>query len=225
MSNSIKSFFKEFSVINNNYSSGNKNVSIDGTGILPSVDEKAGNAILLYIKKNYPKCKTILDVGAGVGYLSRQSQYMNPDDRINCFSFEGCKDLVQHIKCDPNLFSIVDLTEKFTDNRLEKQFDLTTSFEVLEHVHRMHQDIFWQNLKFLSKAHLCSIHVANQQDHQHCTIRPLNEWLDYLKDKGEVTVLGRWPAEKDNTDIQCDFRKETNLHNWDCSIMLYIKFN
>ena len=106
---------------------------------------------------------------------------------------------------------------------MKKQFDITTSFEVLEHVHRKHQDVFWENLQYISKGHLCSIHVANQEDHQHCCIRPLEEWIDYLKSKGKITILGKHPNNLD--DETHNFRKETGLNNWDCSIMLYIEFN
>jgi hypothetical protein len=220
---SIDSFFNEFSIQNNKlYSDGNKNLSIDGTGILPSVDESAAIAILNYIKKNYTETTNILDIGSGVGWLSNKADNLYSYYNMKCYSFEGCKDLVPHIKCSPNKYAIVDLSKKFTDERLNKKFDLTTSFEVLEHIHRDHQDIFWENLRFFSKGHLCSIHVANQEDHEHCCIRPLNEWIEYLKQIGNVTVLGKHPNNLDDNDN--DFRKETGLNNWDCSIMLYGEF-
>uniref|UniRef100_A0A6C0JX39 Methyltransferase domain-containing protein n=1 Tax=viral metagenome TaxID=1070528 RepID=A0A6C0JX39_9ZZZZ len=220
MSN-IQEFFELNNITKKYYSTGKKNLSIDGTGILPSVDTPAGTRILNYIKKFYfPDTSiNILDVGAGVGHLTKASDSFNT---INCYSFEGCSDLVPHVVCDKTKFAIVDLTETFTDKLLYKQFDLTTSFEVLEHVHRSHQDTFWKNLAFFSNKHLCSIHVANEEHDEHCTIQPLNVWLDYLKDKGKVTVLGLYPQNLDTAEHT--FRKECNLYNWDCSIMLYIEF-
>lgn len=221
MSN-IESFYSEYSIGNKkSFSSGEKNESIDGTGILPSVDEKASKSILNYIKKFYPHVNNILDIGSGQGYLTKTCDDLK-DFEFNCYSMEGCSELIPHVKCDKNKYAIVDFSKQFTDNRLEKQFDLTTSFEVLEHIHRKHQDIFWDNLMYVSKEHLCSIHVANQEDHEHCCIRPLEEWIKYLSSKGTITILGKHPSSLDNTS--CNFRSETGLTNWDCSIMLHIKF-
>ena len=137
----IKLFFDKYSIAGNIlFSSGDKNLSVDGTGILPSVGEKEGKNILLYIKKFYPECKNILDVGSGVGHITKCS-----DDipGINCFSFEGCKDLIPNVVCDKNKYAIVDLSKPLDNIDLYKAFDMTTSFEVLEHVHRNHQDQFW----------------------------------------------------------------------------------
>jgi hypothetical protein len=220
----INTFFTEFSIGNNKlYSSGKKNESIDGTGVLPSVDVKNSVSLINYIKKNYPHVNNILDVGAGQGYLNKAADDLKSSLGINCYSIEGCSDLIPHVKCDRNKYAIVDFSTKFEDERLKKKFDLTTSFEVLEHVHRKHQDIFWENLSYVSNEHLCSIHVANQQDHQHCCIAPLGKWLEYLCPKGKITILGKHPKTSD--DENCNFRRETGLYNWDCSIMLHIKFN
>ena len=53
--NDIEKFFSENSVANNIFfSSGEKNLSVDGTGIVPSVDNIAAEKILIYIKNNSP---------------------------------------------------------------------------------------------------------------------------------------------------------------------------
>lgn len=222
--NDIERFFSENSVANNIFfSSGEKNLSVDGTGIVPSVDNIAAEKILMYIKNNYKYAKNILDVGAGIGFLTKKADEMKNILNINCYSLEGSKELVPDIKCDKSKYAVIDFSKKFTNKKLYKQFDLSTSFEVLEHVHRKHQDIFWENLQFVSKGHLCSIHVANQEDNEHCCIRPLEEWVSYLKSKGKITILGKYPKNLDK-EIH-NFRQETGLNNWDCSIMLYIEFN
>jgi len=219
---SIESFYNEYSISKNKmFSSGEKNESVDGSGILPSVGENEAKGILSYIKKFYPHVNNILDIGSGQGYLTKICDDLNDLD-FNCYSMEGCSNLIPHVKCDKNKYAIVDFSNKFADKRLEKQFDLTTSFEVLEHVHRKHQDIFWDNLMYVSKEHLCSIHVANDEHDEHCCIRPLEEWIKYLNTKGKITILGKYPQETDSES--CNFRIETGLTNWDCSIMLHIKF-
>ena len=46
----ITSFFNEYNIESRLFSCGNKNLSIDGTGILPSVNEKIAKNILYYKK-------------------------------------------------------------------------------------------------------------------------------------------------------------------------------
>jgi 2-polyprenyl-3-methyl-5-hydroxy-6-metoxy-1,4-benzoquinol methylase len=216
----IKLFFEENNITKKLYSTGNNNESIDGSGVLPSVDKNNSIYIINYIIKLLNKSNiNVLDVGSGVGYLTYASQYV---DNFNCYSFEGSSNLIQHVICDKERYAIVDLSTKFDNELLYKKFDITTSFEVLEHVHRKHQDIFWENLKYLSNKHLCSIHLANEEHEEHCTIQNLDTWLNYLKDKGNVTVLGLYPQNLD-TELHT-FRKECNLMHWDCSIFLLIDF-
>ena len=63
--NNIELFFSENNVHDGKlFSSGQKNQSIDGTGVLPSVGEPTAISILRYIKKHYPHVKNIFDVGS-----------------------------------------------------------------------------------------------------------------------------------------------------------------
>lgn len=205
------------------FTEGKRNESVDGTGILPSVNTTNSTLIKDYIKKyifpNTTEVIKILDVGAGVGHFQKGAE---DDPAVLVFSFEGCGDLINHAICDKSRYVIADLSVPFTDERLYKAFDISTSFEVLEHVHRSHQDTFWKNLKFLSKQHLCGIHVANGEDAQHCTIQNLDKWLNYLEDKGKVTVLGKYPISREPSAEE--FRHKTNTLMWDCSIILLVEF-
>ena len=216
-----RSFFDENNCRVRFVTSGQRNLSVDGTGILPSVDVSNSSKIKDYIKEHVLPGQspiTILDVGAGVGHFQKGCE---GDPAVDAYSFEGCGDLAKHIVCDPSRFAIVDLSVPFTDERLYKAFDVSTSFEVLEHVHRTHQDTFWNNLKFLSRRHLCGIHVANQEHDEHCTIQNLETWCNYLKDTGKVTVLGYYPIASPDQEV---FRHFTKTLNWNCSIILQIDF-
>jgi hypothetical protein len=221
----IKNFFEENNCQEKLFTSGLRNQSVDGTGILPSVNDTNNWLIKDFIKKTFSSQFTsqtqmkLLDVGAGVGFFQKGTE---DDPEVLGFSFEGCSDLINHVVCDKSRYAIVDLSIPFSDERLFKAFDISTSFEVLEHVHRSHQDAFWNNLRFLSKRHFCSIHVANQEDEQHCTIQSLDTWIEYLKSKGTVTVHGGFPISPDLS--QETFRCETNTLMWDCSIILSIEF-
>lgn len=212
----IDSFFKEYNILDGKkYTDGSHNQSVDGSGKLPSVNEKEAKQILKFLLKNNPVFFYILDVGAGLGYLQK---YFS--DILHCNSFEGSNSLSPFVVCDKSKYAIADLSKPFSDHRLYKAFDLSTSFEVFEHIHRDHLDQFITNLRFLSNYHFCSIHTANEEHDLHCTIMQLHEWCDLFNKHGiYYQILGTR-----DTGLHTDnFHKEIGLDTWNCSIFLMLK--
>jgi hypothetical protein len=102
---------------------------------------------------------------------------------------------------------ITDLCKEISDPRLKKAFDLTTSFEVIEHVDRRDQMTFWKNMTFLSDYHLCGIHIANEEHDHHCTINSPEVWDSIFTQLGfEWKRLNDFPTPE-----------------WDCSVFYLIK--
>jgi len=222
---SVSSFFSKFNAISKKYvnTEGAKNLSVDGTGILPSVDKSTSEQILNFIKlifvTNNKFPLNVLDVGAGVGHLQKLADL---DPFFNMYSFEGCSDLIKHFVCNKSRIAICDLTQNISDIQIKKAFHLTTSFEVLEHIHRSKMDIFWDNMKFLSDYHLCSIHCANRTSTEHCTIQSQKVWEDYFEKRNIIfNRLGNYPVTKENNE----FRDYTGLHNWKFSAFYLLRLN
>jgi 2-polyprenyl-3-methyl-5-hydroxy-6-metoxy-1,4-benzoquinol methylase len=177
----MKTFFKEFNAINKNFynHNGKKTTSVDGSGIDPSVGIKSAKIILNWIKEKYPKTKTLIDLGAGKGYIQKYSSEYN----IDGYSFEGSATLINKVVCNKNKFCIIDLTKEIKDKRLFKAFDITTSFELIEHIPEEDQITFWKNVKFLTNICICSIH-RGKKEHEtknHVLLREENWWNNFFK--------------------------------------------
>lgn len=221
--NDVGSFFEEFggTLFNTN---GSHDLSVDGTGRLPSVDAAAGVGIRDYIKTLFSVGDSgrlnVLDLGAGVGHLQK---VLDEDRFFNAYSFEGSLELLDKVVCSKKRVSICHLSHAIQDERLCKAFHLTTSFEFLEHCHRSHQDVVWTNIRYLSDFHLCSIHVANREHKEHCTIMKPSEWEEFFERKNIwYQRLGDYPINSDRA--RETFREATGLYGWDCSVMYLLRF-
>ena len=153
---------------------GTHNESIDGTGKLPSVDERVASNLKTFIVNEYPNVKKIVDVGAGQGYFQAAFDNMN---EFEVMSIEGSVNV--NFVANPEYR----LQEDFCTNLptdLENYFDLLVSFECIEHIHPNHQDQFWQNVKKISNKALVGIHAANEEHAEHCFIRKQDYWDEYF---------------------------------------------
>jgi hypothetical protein len=224
---SIESFFNEYSLAKKKFyqTDGKLNRSVDASGWMPSVNEEIANRILKYVKKLLPEKKELihLDCGTGLGYLPK---VMNSEPGFLSFGIEGSAYLTEpttysgkptglHEPLGPHngmvapkeKILITDLCKEITDVRLKKAFDLTTSFEVIEHVDRRDQMTFWKNMTYLSDYHLCGIHIANEEHDQHCTINPPEVW-DHIF-----------------TELGMDWKRLNDFPTpeWDCSVFYLLK--
>jgi len=204
----LKEFFDEYSINSNTtyLSSGANNISVDGSGVLPSIDSNNAHLIKPLIERYINKdVITHLDLGAGCCWLSKT---LDGYDNFNSYALEGSKYLIPHVVHDKSKIVIADLSKEFTDERLHNTFDITTSFELIEHVHRKHQLQFWKNLAYMSKYHLCSIHVKNEEHDLHCTIN-----------KPEV-----WERIFNELDIKFEVIEDFPIKNFDCSAFYFLTF-
>lgn len=157
---------------------GQKNLSIDGTGVLASVNTTEALSILEYIKQNFTNVNKILDIGAGQGFFQKTVEE-NSDCLV--WSMEGYGEMPFRANRDRLIIS--DATIPFTEE-YKKAFDLVTSFECIEHIHSTGQETFWNNVFYASDNALVGIHCMNQEDHEHCFIRGKDWWCNFFASKG-----------------------------------------
>jgi hypothetical protein len=155
---------------------GERNLSIDGTGVLPSVDEKVALHILNYIKQNYNDVNKILDIGAGRGFFQKT---VEENSNILVWSIEGYGQMP--FEANKERLIVSDATIPFT-KEYKKEFDLVTSFECIEHIHSTGQENFWKNVFYASDKALVGIHCLNQEDEQHCFIRNKEWWCNFFEE-------------------------------------------
>lgn len=226
--NIAKRFFEENSFastakgLNTN---GKRNRSVDGSGWHPSVTPEVAKKIVAYAKTFFDGPFLHLDIGTGLGYLPIEFRKSG----IESYAVEGAADLLTPktdydpvtgihepmgphpgTQLDRNYLLLADFSKKLVGNeKLKKLFDLSTSFEVIEHVHRKDQRQFWENLCETSKNHLCAIHVKNEEHELHCTIASPEVW------EKNFDALGiRWKRLE-------DFPLRTE---WDCSVFYFLEF-
>jgi len=197
---------------------GSINDSVDGSGLTPSVNENNAPHIISYIIEqmpyiNWPEVRA-LDVGCGKGYFTK---YLN-DIRIKCVGAEGSLNLESDF-VDPENTVIWDFTKEFgslgeiSDVLNDTLFDVSFSFEVIEHVDPYDQGIFWDNIISLSDYHVCSIHVENGRNEYHKTMISEQEWVEFFN-KNNIEIVKHIP------------RKEwiDKVTPWECSCFFILKF-
>ena len=227
-----KEFFSQHAEGGARYSSGANTKSIDGTGINESAGAEASEKIVRYIDKKFNKKMCVLDAGAGKGNIQKYLSVAGHE----AYSMEGSALLVNHIVCDKSKYAIVDLCQPIQDARLHKAFHLSTSFELIEHIHPEEEEAFWTNLIYMSYFHLCSIHgdgsvrdVAGEiligpdpEANIHCNLKTQEMWKEYFASRGiKYEILGFYP--KRSLDKE-EFRREVQLKQWNewesCSFWL-----
>jgi 2-polyprenyl-3-methyl-5-hydroxy-6-metoxy-1,4-benzoquinol methylase len=139
--------------------------------------------------------KKHIDIGASRGYLSKQLL----ENGVESYSIDGwtygidknCLDI------DINRYAVCDMVA-FNFNYLdfEKYFDISTSFEVTEHIHEKDIKLFYDNVSYMSKDHICSIHVGGVDSTSgaitnHHNVKSREWWLNFLSQYGEVTIINQ----------------------------------
>lgn len=223
----IIDFFNTYNA-NNTYfnTDGSNNISVDGSGIDCSVTLEIGKSIELFMNSIFSSVDKrklkVLDIGSGLGYFQKA---LNGGISYDVYSFEGSAELLDSIVCDKNKIAICDFSRRICDERLKKAFNITTSFEVIEHIHKNHQEEFWNNIIKISDFHLCSIHMNPHNDSvdEHCFVKSSRFWETFfVKNKIRYTNIGRYPRNK-GTELE-PFRTITGIDSWNFSIMYLLQF-
>lgn len=93
------------------------------------------------------------------------------------------------LDCPKERYAVFDFRIRLDTPALKKRFDLTTNFEVLEHIPTEHLDAFIQNMAFISRKALCSAHIGGQESENHYTVRDIPWWQEKFKPWGDATVV------------------------------------
>lgn len=114
----------------------------------------------------------VIDLGCGFGHLvSVLEQYPQRFEPLGVDL-----DTTVQLRCSKGRFLRHDVTAEFPASVAA---DITTSFEVAEHIPETKQDRFWSNVYSLAPCHLCTINW-NRAGYDHVTIRTSAAWQSYL---------------------------------------------
>lgn len=148
---------------------------MDGSGINPSVDYAVATQLLdVCIELN--QCTSLLDFGTGMGWLVKRAI----DIGIDAHGLEGSSQVVSN-GVSNNIHCVNICSDDMFMNR---KFDISTSFECIEHIPREHQHAYWRSVKRHSDKHFCSIHVKNQESDFHSTIVNPSIWESWFNSVG-----------------------------------------
>ena len=145
-----------------------------------------------FILAEYPQ-GTHLDIGASRGLLSRLLLENGMDSYALDGSTYGLKTdqieipLSRYVVCDMVSFGLDKLD-------FEKYFDISTAFEITEHIHEKDIKRFYDNVSYMSKEHICSVHINGEDSTtsahtNHHNVKPLSWWVEFLGSYGTVTQV------------------------------------
>lgn len=236
----IRKFFEANNVSVNDKLSFGKNESVDGTGENPSVLKGEADRISKYILKKfeYDGPLKIIDIGTGKGYLVKALL----ENSIDAYGIEGFLPLAKKTVVEQKRICSIDMAKvRFDFESSYKCANLTTSFEVLEHIHRSYEDEFLRNLAWLADYHLCSVHMFKWPgvNKDHCNIKHECCWFElFRKNNIQYEVIGHRTGKKNPIAKEFrgtpgsepgpslggseEFRNETNTHHWEESMFLIL---
>jgi len=146
-----------------------------------------------FILAEYPQ-GTHVDIGASRALLSR----LLLAEGMNSYALDGSTyglktdqieiPLSRYVVCDMVSFGLDKLD-------FEKYFDISTAFEITEHIHEKDIKRFYDNVSYMSKEHICSVHVGGKDSTtgahtNHHNVKPLSWWVEFLGSYGTVTQVG-----------------------------------
>ena len=137
----------------------------------------------------------LLDIQTGLGRFVKYNESNQDYVIIGC---EGNPNLkARSVTQNVILHDIVKKT-------LDINVDVTTSFNIAEHVREEDQYMFWNNISKLGRFHFCSIGVCEDHDDSHKFIRRTDWWVSYFINKfgiQDIWILQRPGKHIANTDL------------------------
>lgn len=129
------------------------------------------------------------DIGGSIGTLALLLAQNGKDAYVIDGCEKGWKDGRTGVARDH--YAVFDMSRPIQDLLPKHCFDMTTSFEVTEHVPRENLDGFIANLAWLAPIHICSLHVQGKEEDNHYNVRPLEWWVEkFAKHGAAVKEIG-----------------------------------
>jgi 2-polyprenyl-3-methyl-5-hydroxy-6-metoxy-1,4-benzoquinol methylase len=152
----------------------------------------SADIMVKYILENYSG-KNHIDIGGSRGYLSRRLI----DQGLNSFCLDGWTYGINNnmLDIDMSKYVVCDMVSgPFNDLNFEKFFDVSTAFEITEHIHEKDIKLFYDNVSYMSKEHICSIHTGGVDSTMgyitnHHNVKSKEWWINLLKDYGQVIEM------------------------------------
>jgi hypothetical protein len=118
--------------------------------------------------------------------------------------------------------SVADLIlHNLTIHPLLMSADISTTFEVAEHIQEIDQIQFWNNIKEIAPYHFCSIHINGPETEHHKCIRSKEWWINFFGLLGAKSVeVFQEPA---SYPSNFPFHIETKIA-WECSLICLIRW-
>jgi 2-polyprenyl-3-methyl-5-hydroxy-6-metoxy-1,4-benzoquinol methylase len=129
---------------------------------------------------------TFCDIGGSVGFLTSRML----DCGFDAYCIDGHDYAIKNdiLLIPRDRYAIFDLREDIKPY-IHGPFDVTTSFEMLEHIPKDDIESVIQNIKHISKTFIASIHHGGKEHCNHYNIRPLQWWIDTFNVIGNVTTV------------------------------------
>lgn len=155
---------------------------------LPTAADRTVDYLINCMVKNH------IDIGGGRGYLSMR---LETQGKIDSYTLDGWTygidnnlldiEMSKYVVCDMVAFDFKALD-------LEKYFDMSTAFEITEHIHEKDIKNFYDNVAYMSKSHICSVHVAGMDstsgvETNHHNVKDIDWWMNFLSQYGEVSRM------------------------------------
>lgn len=173
-------------------------------------NESNCQAIVDYITSHYPDLKNHCDIGGSIGTLSKKLNELNKDSYVIEGHDLGLRS--NNVKIPLEKYCVFDITSASIDClNLEKYFDLTTAFEVTEHIPIDKIDMFYENCRLISKSHICSVHHGGQSHDDnvfsnHYNVKSVEWWTEFLSKYGNVTKIElNIPTFSESSCLRVDF--------------------
>lgn len=150
-------------------------------------------AIMHQIRNWLPEIKRHCDIGAARAYLSKFLSEHIPS--IESYAIEGFDYGIKNnaVDIDIKKYCVVDFAKYSIESlNLYKYFDLTTAFEITEHIPIENLEQFYYNCSYISNYHYASIHYggidnATDPTTSHYTVRSIEWWENFLGKFGQIT--------------------------------------
>lgn len=162
--------------------------------------------IVNFVMSKFDDKFTHCDLGGSLGLISKMLFMKKIDSYVIDGSAYGLANELVEIPLER--YAVCDLSIDLKGLNLVKYFDVTTCFECLEHIDRESIDAVLENISWMSKYHLCSIHFGGVEKFNHYNISPMEWWVGKFEEYGGIV-----------TEV------ELNLENFTESGFLWIDFN